>query len=151
MPKPDRPDRFAPETRSAISRAKALVVEFKHTHITPEMILLGLLQAEDPELQKGWQAAKASPEQIRKLVLQHLRPGETPIPERLVSFSERAKRVIETAREEAVRTKAPRIGPEHLLLGLTRVTNTVCSAVLRAVDLDTETVRAALASGAPSG
>ena len=149
MGTPPRTDRFTPATRNAIALAKEKVIEFKHTHITPEHILMGLLSDGDEKVVLALKSAKASADQIRDLVLHHLRPGDEGIPEHLITFSERAKRVIETAKEEAQRVRAPQIGPEHLLLGLTRVPNTVCGAVLRAVDLTTEAVRGTLET--PSG
>jgi ATP-dependent Clp protease ATP-binding subunit ClpC len=121
--------------------AKASSIEFKHTHITPEHLLLGLLKQQGGDLARAFKLAKASPDQIRELILHHLRPGDEAIPEHLISFSERAKRVIESARQEAKRLRASEVAPEHLLLGLTLVPNTVSGAVLRAVGLTTEAVR----------
>lgn len=137
-------DRFTDATRNAIALAKQSVVQFRHTHITPEHMLLGLLGDGSPAVLTALKTGKATPEQIRLLVLQHLRPNPSGIPEEMIRFSERAKRVIETAKEEAVRAKVEQIGPEYLLLGLTRVANTVCGAVLRAVDVKTETIRASV-------
>jgi hypothetical protein len=137
-------DRFTQTTRDVIQLAKQSSIEFKHTHVTPEHILLGLLRQKDEDVSRAFDRAKASPEQIRELVLHHLRPDEEGIPEHLIAFSERAKRVIESARQEAKRERTSQLAPEHLLLGLTLVPNTVCGAVLRAVGLTTESVRQAL-------
>jgi ATP-dependent Clp protease ATP-binding subunit ClpA len=144
---PGRPnDRFTPETRNVIATAKRSVMEYRHTHITPEHILMGILSEKNAVVEAAFRAANATPDQIRELVKHHQRPGdEEAIPEHLVTFSERAKRVIEAARTEAQRARVSQIGPEHLLLGLTMVPNTVCGAVLRAVELTTEKVREALA------
>jgi len=139
-------DRFLPTTRDVIQLAKQSSIEFKHTHITPEHMLLGLLKQDDEDITKALGKAQASRKQIRELVLHHLRPGEEGIPEHLISFSERAKRVIESGRQEAQRLRAPQLAPAHLLIGLTLVPNTVCGAVLRAVGLTTESVREALGS-----
>lgn len=139
-------DRFTPETRNVIAIAKRSVMEYRHTHITPEHILVGILTESSPMVEAIFKASNATPDQIRELVKHHQRPGdEEAIPEHLVTFSERAKRVIEAARTEAQRARAPQIAPEHLLLGLTMVPNTVCGAVLRAVELTTDKVREALA------
>jgi len=137
-------DRFTQSTRDAVQMAKQSSLEFKHTHITPEHLLLGLLKQSDSGVNKAVSHAKASPEQIRELVLHHLRADDEGIPEHLITFSERGKRVIESARHEAQRLRAAQLAPEHLLLGLTLVPNTVCGAVLRAVGLTTESVREAL-------
>ena len=88
-------------------------------------------------------ASKATADQIRVLMKAHLRDGDVHISEEQVKFSERAKRVVEAAKQEAFRGQN-QVSPEHLLLGLTRVTNTVCSAVLRAVNITDESIRATL-------
>jgi len=138
-------DRFSPSTRDALERSKVSVAAFKHSHITPEHLLLGMLESSDATLSKALALGKAKPAQLKILVQRHLRLGEYEIAADQLTFSERAKRVLETAREESVRAQNPQIGPEHLLLGLIRVRNTVASAVLAAVDLDADGVRAELA------
>ena len=137
-------DRFTPGVRDVIERAKASVMKYKHTHITPEHLLLGLVDSADTAIQKGFTIANATPAQVRVLVEHHLRGGETVLKVEDLTFSERAKRVIETAREEAQRASREQIAPEHLLLGLTRVRNTVASAVLAAVDLKEDELRSAV-------
>jgi len=139
-------DRFTPAMRDTIDRARQSVVKYKHTHITPEHMLLGLIAVGSPEVIRALSSAVAKPEQIRVLVEHHLRVGDMAVSEDQLGFSERAKRVIETAREECVRAKKPQIGPEHLLLGLVQVRNTVAAAVLAAVDLKPDTVRQSLTS-----
>lgn len=147
MSAPAANDKYTQGTRNIVANAKKLVLEFKHTHITPEHLLLALLQEGDQRVLAVLTQGKATPEQVRLLIMHHQRPGAEAIPENMISFSERAKRVIEAAKEEAQRARATQIAPEHLLLGLTRVTNTVCGAVLRAVDVTTETLRERLYPG----
>ncbi len=144
MSLPASNDRFTPEVREVIAAAKISVMQYKHTHITPEHILLGILAGNYSDLQTVLKSGSASVQQITDLVKHHLRPGEEAIPEKLLNFSERAKRVIEAARQEAQRARSEKIGVGHLLLGLTQVSNTVCGAVLRAVEVNTDSVRAAL-------
>lgn len=142
---PEAPkDRFKPATREVITRAKASVTRFKHAYITPEHILLGLLDAGGESVAAAFKCANATQDQIRVLLERHLRNGDFSIVEDQLGFSERAKRVVETAREESARTKSEQIGPEHLLLGLLQVQNTVAGAVLRAVDLNDAKVREVL-------
>jgi len=137
-------DRFKPSTREVITRAKASVAQYKHAYITPEHILLGLLDAGGEPIHTAFKTCTATAEQIRVLLQRHLRAGDFQIADDQLGFSERAKRVVETAREEALRAKSEQIGPEHLLLGLLQVQNTVAGAVLRAVDLNDTRVREVL-------
>jgi ATP-dependent Clp protease ATP-binding subunit ClpC len=140
-------DRFTQSTRDAIQEAKKSVLKYKYSYITPEHILLGLIAMADPVVLRAMGAGKATPQQVKILLEHHLRPGDYELTEDQLAFSERAKRVIEAAREEAVRVQRLQIAPEHILLGLTRVRNTVAGAVLAAVDLRTETLRKALKQG----
>ncbi len=139
-------DRFTPATRQVIEQAKASVLKYKHTHITPEHMLLALVQMNDTVLAKGFQIANATPAQIKILVEHHLRVGDLQLTDEQLTFSERAKRVIEAAKDESVRAQKPQIGPEHLLLGLARTRNTVAGAVLAAVDLKEDELRTAIIS-----
>jgi ATP-dependent Clp protease ATP-binding subunit ClpC len=138
------PDRFTAATRDVIMRARDSVLKYKHTHITPEHILLSLMDTKDEALTKSMTTSNGTPDQIKMLLQHHLRIGDVVLKEEEITFSERAKRVIETAREESIRAKASQIGPQHLLLGLAMVRNTVAGAVLAAVDLKEDAIRAAL-------
>jgi len=138
---PQPRDRFSEQTKQVLEQAKRLVVEFKHTHISAEHIMLALLASGAPAVEATLNRGRASKTQIDELIRHHLRPGEEPIPERLITFGERAKRVLEAAKVEAQRVRAPQVGPEHLIVGLTQVPNTVCGAVLRAVGISTEVAR----------
>lgn len=66
-------------------------------------------------------------------------------------FTERAKRVISFAREEAVRLMHNYIGTEHILLGLVRVGEGVAATVLTSLGLDLEELRRAVEESAPPG
>jgi ATP-dependent Clp protease ATP-binding subunit ClpC len=55
------------------------------------------------------------------------------------SFTERARRVVSTAHDEAYRHVPDYIGTEHLLLGL--ITDSAVAEMLRALGLDTDIVR----------
>jgi ATP-dependent Clp protease ATP-binding subunit ClpC len=139
-------DRFTPATRQVIEQAKLSVLKYKHTHITPEHLLLAIVETNDPVLAKGFHIGKATPAQIKVLVEHHLRIGDILLADDQLTFSERAKRVIETAKDESVKSQKTQIGPEHLLLGLARVRNTVAAAVLAAVDLKEDELRTAVNS-----
>ena len=56
-------------------------------------------------------------------------------------FTERARKVIVYAKEEARRFNHDYIGTEHLLLGLVREGEGVAAAVLQKLGLDLETIR----------
>ena len=64
--------------------------------------------------------------------------------DRFNKFTERAKRVIHFAQEEAQRFQHNYIGTEHLLLGLVREGEGVAAKVLKSFDVDLKQVRKAV-------
>lgn len=66
-------------------------------------------------------------------------------------FTERAKRVLFLAREEAIRLMHNYIGTEHLLLGLSRIGEGVAAMVLTNLGLDLSELRQAVEEAAPPG
>ena len=63
------------------------------------------------------------------------------MPSRFEKFSERARRVLSLAQEEAQRFNHNYIGTEHILLGLVRETEGVAARVLKNLDVDIEQTR----------
>ena len=63
---------------------------------------------------------------------------------RFEKFSERARRVLTLAQEEAQRCNHNYIGTEHILLGLVRETEGVVARVLINLGIDLNKVRAAV-------
>jgi ATP-dependent Clp protease ATP-binding subunit ClpC len=66
-------------------------------------------------------------------------------------FTERAKKVLVLAREEAIRLMHNYIGTEHLLLGLSRMGEGVAAMVLTNLGLDLAELRHAVEEAVPSG
>ena len=63
---------------------------------------------------------------------------------RFEKFSERARRVLSLAQEEAQRFNHNYIGTEHILLGLVRETEGVAARVLSGLSVDLGKVRSAV-------
>src|SRR3954462_15392394 len=57
------------------------------------------------------------------------------------NFTERVRKVLAMAREEAERLRHEYVGTEHILLGLIREGEGVAAAVLENLSIDTEAVR----------
>ena len=128
-------DLFNAEASSAVLKATEYARKYKHSHISPEHLLLGILESAGEETQKVIRRGRATSQQMIELVKHHLRIGELEIPDGQLNFSERGKRVIEAARQECTRTQSEKVEPKHILFGLSKVPNTVAAAVLGAVDL----------------
>lgn len=69
---------------------------------------------------------------------------EMPVASRFEKFSERARRVLSFAQEEAIRFNHNYIGTEHILLGLVRETDGVAARVLASLGVDLGKVRSAV-------
>ena len=66
------------------------------------------------------------------------------MPSRFEKFSERARRVLSLAQEEAQRFNHNYIGTEHILLGLVRETEGVAARVLSNLNVELVKVRSAV-------
>jgi len=66
------------------------------------------------------------------------------VPSRFEKFSERARRVLSLAQEEATRFNHNYIGTEHILLGLVRETEGVAAKVLANLEVELPKIRAAI-------
>lgn len=73
------------------------------------------------------------------------------MPDKMQRFTQRARRVLSLAQEEAERLQHGYIGTEHLLLGLLREDGGVAGRVLKELGIETEKVEALLERMAPSG
>ena len=75
---------------------------------------------------------------------QNKRPGTAELTNRFDRFTERARKVLTLAQEEAQRFQHNYIGTEHLLLGLVHEGQGVAGQVLRNLNVELEKVRAAV-------
>lgn len=117
----------------------------KHNYIGSGHILLGLLRG-DPccsAASRALESLDISVEHTRALVVRLATfGGETP--EGPIPFTPRAKRIFELALRESLSLGHNYIGPEHILLGLSRVNDGVAARVLVEFDADSEKVRNAV-------
>ncbi|HEV7128293.1 MAG TPA: Clp protease N-terminal domain-containing protein [Ktedonobacterales bacterium] len=86
---------------------------------------------------RPWRAALAGPGQVRYTNMTHR--------DRFERFTERARRVLSFAQEEAQRFNHNYIGTEHLLLGLIREQDGLAAKVLSNLGVELEAVRRAVA------
>jgi ATP-dependent Clp protease ATP-binding subunit ClpA len=63
---------------------------------------------------------------------------------RFVKFNEQARKALSLAQEEAHRLEHSYLGPEHMLLGLIRVSNGTAARVLRSLGIELSGVRSAV-------
>src|SRR5215470_3536131 len=73
-----------------------------------------------------------------------------PDPVKFSRFTDRAKRAVIAARQEAIRRRHDRVLPEHLILGLLHEPEGLAARALAALGISPEAVRAALGAVLPA-
>lgn len=107
--------RFTPRARRAVVVAQTAAHDAGNREITPEHLILGLLDDSDALAVTVLAAQGIPPEQLRAAVILPPASGE---PLALVPFSGPAKKVLELTFREALRLGHNYIGTEHILLAL---------------------------------
>jgi ATP-dependent Clp protease ATP-binding subunit ClpC len=111
-----------------------------HSAVGTEHILLGIVREGEGVASKVLESLNISPERVRAEIESAIGRGER-TPHEEVTFTPRAKKVLELALDEARRLGHNYIGTEHLLLGLIREGEGVAARVLEAMGADLERVR----------
>ena len=132
-------ERYSEKARRVIFFARYEASEFGSHTIDTEHLLLGILrESKWPEHYLGVAALGALRERIKK---------ETPVKDKIptsvdIPFSEPARSALSFGADEAERSCQRRIAPEHLLLGLLRVEQTIAHRVLGELGVKLEEARA---------
>ena len=135
-------ERFTEGARQVVVLAHDEAVRLRHGHVGTEHLLLGLLRKEslaarvldsfDVTIEEG----RA---QVARIVGEgdEMRQGEIP-------FTARATKALELAMREAFALGDDEIAPEHLLLGLAAVPESVAGRILADFEVDAEALRRAV-------
>ncbi|MDD7814133.1 Clp protease N-terminal domain-containing protein [Mycolicibacter sinensis] len=107
--------RFTPRARSAVVAAQNTAHRARHTEITPDHLLLGLLHDPDALASALLAAQRIDPGAVAEAVT--LAPGVSEPPP-LIPFSGPARKALELTFRIALRLGHNYIGTEHLLLAL---------------------------------
>ena len=107
-----------------------------HNYIGTEHILLGLLHEGHGIAARVLESAGISLETVRQQVEEIIGRGRQAPPEGHISFTPRAKKVLELSLSEAMLLGHTHIGTEHILLGLLREGDGVGAQVLVGLGLD---------------
>lgn len=107
--------RFTPRARSAVVAAQNTAHRARHTEITPDHLLLGLLHDPDALASALLAAQRIDPGAVAEAVT--LAPGVSE-PPALIPFSGPARKALELTFRIALRLGHNYIGTEHLLLAL---------------------------------
>lgn len=134
-------NRFTERARKVILLAKEESKRFNHDYIGTEHILLGLLREGEGVAAVVLQKMGLGLQQIRMEVEKFVKPGPSTIISGDIPFTQKAKKAIELAGEEARTLGHNYIGTEHILLGLIKEEEGVASRVLLNMGVDLERVK----------
>jgi hypothetical protein len=112
----------------------------KHDYIGTEHILLGLLREEDGLAARVLESLDITAERVRAQVVRIVGSGEQVTPGQ-ISFTPRAKKVLEAALHEAINLGHNYIGTEHILLGLVAEDEGVAARILFDFEADPSRIR----------
>lgn len=143
-------DNYTQRAKHVIMRSQQVAMQMGHPTVGTEHLLLSLATEEQGVATKVLNelglSAQRLHEQLRDAIGQAGRPAGQGI-----SFSPRAKRVLEMAAEEARELGHNYVGTEHLLLGLLREGEGVAARLLQANNIDLDGARAAIVHALGSG
>ena len=142
-------ERFSEAARLAMFAARLEVTEAASTAISPEHLLLGLLEAKGGAAASLMQAAGLTADSVR---LRLLLRGTTPIATSVeVPFAAVTKKVLDVAVAEADAMSCTEITTGHLLLGLIRDEHSNVSVLLREAGLALNELRTSVQARAVDG
>ena len=134
---------FTSDAERAIELSQEAAAELGHGYVGTEHLLLGLMRTNQglayEVLTEFGLTDEMLEDVVKKLVGTGL-SGANP----LQGWSPRAQHAIQIAHEDAIRSRAPQIGTEHLLSGLLREGNNKAIRVLRTTGADKQRLLEAL-------
>ena len=134
-------DKFTMRARRCMTYAEEEAHRFQHDYIGTEHILLGLLRDENGVAAHVLAQLGVRLEKARSAVMFIMARGDAPA-DAAVMLTQRAKHIIEYAREIANRTASDFIGSEHLLLGLAREGQGASAAALESMGVRLDQITA---------
>jgi ATPases with chaperone activity, ATP-binding subunit len=132
--------RFTERAQKVVALSQEEARRLGHNVVGTEHILLGLAAEGEGVAARALQNMDISLEKVRSEVEKVIGRGEG-VPQGQITFTPRAKRVLELAFDEARQLGHTYIGTEHILLGLIREGEGVAAQVLKNLGADLDKVR----------
>lgn len=143
---------FSDRLRGALSDAREEAGRRKHEHVGTEHLLLALLADSDQELASDRSLAAVvldvlgvDRQKMSEVLDETILRGQRTTADDQLTYTSRAKAVLELAMAEARVAKATTVDTQHLLLGLLREDRGVAAQVLLDFGVTVEKARAELA------
>jgi len=133
-------EKFTEKAIKVIMLAQEESRRLGHNFVGTEQILLGLIGEGSGVAAKALKSQGVNLRDARVVVEKIIGRGNGELPVE-ISFTPRAKSVLELSLQESRQLEASHIGTEHLLLGIIRVYESVAVRVLENLDVDLSSVR----------
>ena len=131
--------RYTEKVRKVIMMAQEEAVNLNHNYIGTEHILVGLVKENEGIAGKILRELGIEPEKVIEEIEKIVGKGEyQEVSE--ITFTPRAKKVLELASQEASQLGQNYIGTEHLLLGLIKEGSGVATRILSDMGIDMDTI-----------
>tara|TARA_B100000212_G_scaffold335129_1_gene306697 strand:- start:485 stop:2950 length:2466 start_codon:yes stop_codon:yes gene_type:complete len=137
---PSRFEKFSERARKVLAIAQEEAQRFNHSYIGTEHILLGISREPEGIASRVLEVLGIDGKRIRTAVEFIVSQDENPKRED-VGLTDRAKKVIELAVDEARKLNHHYIGTEHILIGILREGDGVAAGVLENLGASLEDVR----------
>lgn len=129
-------ERFTERAKHVVSAAREEAARLGSEYVRTEHILLGLCRETEGIAARALEGMGADLEAICMEIEQQMPAAAERSPGEEISFTPRAKKVLELAVEEAQRFNHNYIGTEHILLGLLKEGEGIAAKVLQDMKID---------------
>ena len=129
-------ERFTERAKHVVSVAREEAVRLGSDYVRTEHILLGLCREPEGIAARALEGLGADVEVLAAEIEQQVQPGTSTTNSDDITFTPRAKKVLELAVEEARRFNHNYIGTEHILLGLLKEGEGIAAKVLQDMKID---------------
>ncbi|HOE67316.1 MAG TPA: Clp protease N-terminal domain-containing protein, partial [Candidatus Hydrogenedentes bacterium] len=134
-------ERFTERAKHVVSAAREEATRLGSEYVRTEHILLGICREPDGIAARALENLGIDVEVLALEIEQQVQRGNAVVSGDDITFTPRAKKVLELAVEEARRFNHSYIGTEHILLGLVKEGEGIAAKVLQDMKIDLERIQ----------
>ena len=135
--------KFTPQAQAAVEYAEQIMIEFKHSYLGTEHLLVGLIHTKDSVARKALEEYGITEEDLLDRIKEVIGMGTTP-PGTPKDFTPRVKRIFEISAQYAKQLGTQAIGTEHLLISLLKEKTCVAVKLLESLGVNANKLLSAL-------
>lgn len=132
------------QAAAALKLARNAAESCKHTYIGTEHILVGLLKEQEGTAGRLLEEFGVEQEKLQELINSLIAPADGNLMERKAEYSPRARRLLESAEQEAESQKEEKTGTEHILIAMLKETDSVATRLLYTMGVNIQKLYAAV-------